>query len=98
MKLEQWRTEIDEIDSEIVALLDRRAKVARKIGSLKANSGLPIVDNGREEKVLRRVAAKSDGTLPEDSLGRIYHRILQESRLLQVEAMAAAQDASVEVY
>ncbi len=97
MKLEEWREEIDQIDGEIVALLERRAKVARKIGVLKATAGLPVADTGREEKVLRGVGAKSSAALPRESLNRIYQRILQESRLIQAEAVAAAQKNSVEV-
>jgi chorismate mutase len=88
MKLEEWRGEIDEIDGEIVALLERRAKIVRKIGLLKANAGLPIADPAREEKIVRQLAAKSSGALPGESLARIYRRILQESRLIQMEATA----------
>jgi chorismate mutase len=89
MKLEEWRSEIDEIDSEITALLERRAKISRKIGVLKARAGLPVADPGREENIIRRLNAKSSGALPAGSLGRIYRRILQESRAIQAEAIGA---------
>ena len=87
--MEEWREEIDAIDSEIVAMLERRARVSRKIGVLKAHAGLPVADPAREEKIIRELAAGSSGALPAESLTRIYRRILQESRLIQSEAIAA---------
>jgi monofunctional chorismate mutase len=97
MKLDEWRSEIDEIDGEIVALLERRAKVSHKIGALKAHAGLPIADPEREANIIRRLNAKSTGAMPGDSLGRIYNRILHESRSIQADAIAAAHKNSVEV-
>ena len=97
MKLQEWRREIDEIDGEIVALLERRAKVSRKIGVLKANAGLPIIDPGREEMVIRRINERNSGALPQESLARIYRRILQESRMLQAEAMGNVVKNGAEV-
>lgn len=47
MKPEDWRKEINEINSQIVALLDRRAQAAQSIGVLKAKTGLPLVDVAR---------------------------------------------------
>jgi chorismate mutase len=38
MKLEDWRKEIDSIDAEIVRLVSQRAKIAQKIGVLKATA------------------------------------------------------------
>lgn len=95
MKLEEWREEIDAIDSEIVVLLERRARVSRKIGVLKAHAGLPVADPAREEKIVRELAARNAGALPVESLTRIYRRILQESRLIQAEAIAAAISGSI---
>lgn len=98
MKLEEWRGEIDEIDSEITALLERRAKISRKIGVLKAHASIPVTDAAREEAVIRRLRSQAGGTLSQESLARIYQRILQESRLIQAEAIAAVNRTGVEVY
>ena len=87
MKLEDWRGEIDSIDTEIVRLINQRAGVARKIGVLKATAGLPIADAAREAAVLRGVCGKSSGALADDSLVRIFRRILRESRSLQTETV-----------
>jgi len=49
MRLEESRRIIDEIDSEIVALLNRRASICRRIGELKTRAGLPVLDRDRED-------------------------------------------------
>lgn len=98
MKLEEWRAEIDEIDGEISQLLERRARVARKIGVLKAHAGIPVADPAREDVVIRRIKANASGVMSQDGLGRIYQRILQESRLIQAEAASVVNRNGVEVH
>jgi chorismate mutase/prephenate dehydratase len=83
MKLEECREQIDEIDANIVALLNRRAMLARKIGRIKLRAGLPIVDVEREEMVLRRAVSKNSGAIDDHALARVYREILNESRRIQ---------------
>ena len=85
MKLEDWRNEIDSIDAEIVCLIKQRAKIARKIGVLKATAGLPVVDLEREDAILRNVAARSHDVLEKEAIIRIFRGIIRESRQIQVE-------------
>ncbi len=83
MKLEEGRKQIDEIDTEILALLRRRAALARRIGHLKMAAGLPVVDSHREEIVLGRIVRENEGELCESALLRIYREILDESQRIQ---------------
>ena len=83
MKLEEGRKLIDELDSQIVTLLNRRARLSRKIGETKSRAGLPVVDQTREELVLRRVVGNSSGEIDDHVLKRIYREILSESRRIQ---------------
>jgi chorismate mutase len=87
MKLEDWRTEIDEIDSQIVGLLNRRARAARNVGAVKAQAGLPIVDIEREDEVLRKVSTGNEGIFENQTVIEIYGKILQNSRQIQIETM-----------
>lgn len=41
MNIEYWRTEIDEVDRELLRLLNRRARLAIKVGALKRAAGRP---------------------------------------------------------
>ncbi|HVE58723.1 MAG TPA: chorismate mutase [Pyrinomonadaceae bacterium] len=85
MKLEDWRNEIDSIDAEIVRLINQRAKIAQKIGVLKASAGLPIVDETREDAILRKAAGGNKGVLKNEAIIRIFRGIIRESREIQVE-------------
>lgn len=87
MKLEEKRNEIDAIDSHILVLLNRRAAIAKEIGILKTQAGLPLVDWVRESAIIQGLTQQNDGMeLEDEAVGRIYERILTESRLLQVKA------------
>ena len=88
MKLEDWRNEIDEIDTQIVGLLNRRARPAQRVGILKAQAGLPIVDTEREDEVLRKLKMRNDGSLDDELLVKLYRGIMQKSRLIQIETAA----------
>ena len=84
MTLEQKRKDIDNIDAEILALLNRRAEVVRELGQIKLRSGLPLVDWMREAEIIRR-AGGNKGALRDDSANRIYRAILRESRQIELE-------------
>ncbi len=81
MKLEDWRQEIDSIDSKLVKLIDQRARIAAKIGELKAETGLPIIDKGREREVILK--ANQNSSKLDASVARVYRSIIHESRLIQ---------------
>jgi len=78
-----FRTEIDRIDKELVTLLNRRAEFAAKIGQLKDQQGLDIWSPAREEEVLAKATAASQGPLPVDTLRLIFRELMSGSRSLQ---------------
>ena len=76
------RQQIDEIDSQLVELLARRAKITAKVGKYKSQVGLPIYVPEREAELIakRRSEAEQQNVSPiliEDLLRRImresYH-------------------------
>ena len=97
MKLEDWRNEIDSIDTEIARLINQRAGVAKKIGVLKAKAGLPIVDGDREEAILRGVCGKNEGVLKDESLVRIFRQIIRESRQMQTKIVGKLPENKTEI-
>jgi len=56
MSLEELRNRIDELDSELVKLLNERARVVVEIGKLKSKTGGPIYAPDREKEILERIA------------------------------------------
>ena len=85
MNLKEWRREIDSIDEQLVALLEARAAMARKIGALKAAAGLPVVDRAREAEILRNVLRRRKGILKREAIIRIFRAVIGESRSVQAE-------------
>lgn len=85
MKLEECRNEIDAIDSEILTLLNQRAKIVREIGEIKLKAGMSITDWDREAEIIRKVARENDGPLGDEAAARIYRGILRESRQIQLD-------------
>ena len=83
MKLEEGRKIIDAIDTEILILLNKRAHISRRIGGIKTQAGIPVVDREREEVVVRRVIRENAGEIGDRALTNIYREILRESRRIQ---------------
>lgn len=95
MKLDECRRNIDAIDAKIIELLNRRAAESGKIGRLKMQAGLPVIDRQRESDIIRSVTLRNEGPMPDESVALIYERILLESRKLQ--AAMARRGTSAEV-
>lgn len=87
MTIEHWRTEIDEIDRELLRLLNRRARLAMKVGTLKQNAGLPCCDTERERDVLTRLQQANGGPLDSRAIGKLFRRIIRESRNLEARML-----------
>jgi chorismate mutase len=84
MDIEHWRREIDDIDAELLRLLNMRARLALKVGVLKQAAELPCCDPERERNVLQRLQEINDGPLDERAVGKVFRRIIHESRRVQV--------------
>jgi chorismate mutase len=87
MNIEYWRTEIDEIDRELLRLLNRRARLAMKVGTLKRAAGLPFSDPERERVVLRRLQQANTGPLDQRAINKLFRRIIGESRRVESELL-----------
>lgn len=93
MNLDDWRRQIDDVDSEIVGLLAKRAQIAREISRLKRVSGTPIRDREREMRIFDRVRNLSVGVVDSRVVDQIYEAILAESR--RVQAVERSRDQAV---
>jgi chorismate mutase len=83
MDIEHWRKEIDDIDAELLRLLNMRARLALKVGAIKQTLDLPCCDPERERTVLERLQEINDGPLDERAVGKLFRRIIRESRRVQ---------------
>jgi chorismate mutase-like protein len=90
MDIEYWRREIDEIDMEILRLLNMRARLAIKVGALKKAEDLPFCDPERERNVLDRLQELNDGPLDTQAVGKLFRRIIRESRRVESRSVESA--------
>jgi chorismate mutase-like protein len=98
MTIEYWRTEIDEVDRELLRLLNRRARLAAKVGTLKRAAGLPLTDPEREQLVLRRLQQANTGPLDHRAINKLFRRIIRESRRVEGQLQEPNGLRSREVY
>lgn len=82
--LQTLRSEMDELDSKLVANLSERMKLSREIGDLKQKKGVAIVQSSRWEKVLSNAleTAKNLG-LDQELVKKIFEEIHEASILMQ---------------
>ena len=83
MTLQQLRRQIDDVDRRILPLLNRRARLALRVGALKQRQGLKPFDPARERAILRRLSAANPGPLSASALRAIYREILRQARRLE---------------
>jgi chorismate mutase len=85
--VEDWRRQIDALDTELLRLLNQRAAIACEIAAVKVASGLPAFDGTREKQVLAHVLETNAGPLDQQSIVAIFHSIIRETRRLGTERM-----------
>ena len=83
MDIDHWRKEIDDIDAELLRLLNMRARLAMKVVALKQAAHLPFCDPARERTVLQRLQEMNAGPLDERAIGKVFRRIICESRRIE---------------
>ena len=91
MDIVDWRTKIDELDRQIVALISARAQAAQEIGKLKRSTSLPVYEPDRERVIFDNVRAANRGPLPDIELTHIYERIIDVMRALQKDELASSK-------
>src|SRR5438128_12678420 len=83
MSIEDWRTQINALDTELLQLLNKRARLALKVGESKAASGLSLCDHTREREVIERLCEANEGPLDDRAIVELYRAIIHESRRIQ---------------
>lgn len=88
--LKDLRTQIDQLDDQILDLIQRRAATAIDIGQVKRDNAIAIMDRDREKLVLNRLIAKSQGqALNGEAVREIYTAIVRVCRAAQAPVRVA---------
>ncbi len=78
--VEQVRQLIDELDTELVRLLVKRAQLARDIGSLKGDQNKPFFTPEREHQIFQRLAGLDSGPLRPEHVKAIFREVISAAR------------------
>ena len=85
MDLNSIRQEIDQIDQELVALLEKRMVCVSQIVEYKEQQGLPVLDQGREREVLEKVGSLVTDDQYRTTIQSQFQDMMKRSRDFQEE-------------
>ena len=86
MDLNDYRRQIDEIDTQMLALFAQRMEVAAAIAAYKKEHDLPVLDGKREREKLLDVAAKTPDDLKDYAVS-LYSLLFELSRSHQTRML-----------
>jgi chorismate mutase len=96
MTLDELREQIDVLDRQLVELLSERARTVLHIGRLKAATQLPVYMPTREQMIYANVRAANKGPMPDIELTRIFERLLDVMRSLEMHESDLEKNAQAD--
>jgi chorismate mutase len=81
--IDDYRREINRLDSELLRIFNERASLALKIGEIKKQQGIPVYDPEREKLIFEAMSNANPGPLENDAIVRLFERVIDESRRLE---------------
>ncbi len=89
--LAPYRSQLDEIDHELIALLGRRLNVGRDVARHKANHGIPVMQHDRVKQVKERAARLAvEAGIDSDFVVALYGVIIDEMCRVEDEIVQGA--------
>ena len=88
-ELHALRERIDAVDSELLALLNRRAALALDVGEIKKREGSVVFRPEREAQVIDGLKRSNAGPLNSDSVAPIWREIMSACRALETPTRVA---------
>ena len=82
-EIAHYRGAIDRLDRQLVQLLNRRARLAQRIGLSKEKHNASVFVPSRERGVLANVLRSNAGPLPDRALIDIFREVISASRALE---------------
>lgn len=81
--LQKLRNEIDEIDSKLVKLFERRMEVVGKVGEYKKKNNVPILNQNRENEVIEKNSNKVENKSLKSAVKEFFNSLMSISRRAQ---------------
>ncbi len=83
MDIDSIRTQIDQLDDQLLEIFNRRAALALRIGEIKKVEKLAVYDPSREKRIFTRMQQANSGPLENSAIVRLFERVIDESRSLE---------------
>src|SRR5947209_14482284 len=87
--LGELREQIDRLDDQILALVDRRAEVVKQVGAVKRSRRETFHVPGRERAVLERLTAAATGAFPREAVRPVFREIMSACLSLESPLVVA---------
>jgi chorismate mutase / prephenate dehydratase len=78
-----FRNRIDRLNRRLLALLNRRAEIACRIGDIKRAHRLPVSDPLREKAILNALSAQTKGPLDAAGVRAVFSAIIRETKRIE---------------
>ena len=88
-ELAPLRVQIDALDTQLITLLNERAKLAQAVGHVKQKYKQPVFRPEREAQVLEKIAQRNPGPLPSHHLQALWREVMSVCRAME-EAVKVA--------
>lgn len=85
--LQELRKQLDEIDTQIVDLYQRRMDICGQVGEYKVSSGKKVFDRQREQEKLAAVTADVSNAFYKKGLTELFEQLMSMSRKLQYQLL-----------
>ena len=82
-KLNKLRAQLDAINGELAALLERRFEITDEIGALKRENSAPVRDRTRELAILEQVTARLTDKNKAEDVTEVFEAVFAASRRRQ---------------
>lgn len=97
--LQESRRQIDEIDSQIIDLFERRMKVASDVADYKIVTGKAVFDKEREDSKIETLTGMVEGEFDKKCVTELFKQIMAMSRKFQYGKLEArVSDSKLEPY
>lgn len=82
-KLADLRVQIDAIDKELLALMNRRAQIAKQVGEVKKREGTPFFRPDRVAQVIEKIQQANAGPLKNEHVAAVWREIMSACLALE---------------
>ncbi len=94
--LDDIRRRIDEIDSALAVLFERRMAECRRVAGIKKREGLPLSDSAREEEVIERNVALVENATIREYYTDFARKLIELSKSYQQRLLDEEEEISEE--